>query len=983
MTFRPRAARRARDQRHPQAGIEALESRQLLAGTTSGAPAVALASATPARQMEYLTRGVVASKASSTSAYISWRLLGNDPSNIAFNLYRSANGAAATKLNGSPIAATTEFADSTLSSAVSNRYFVRPILNGVEQADSESFTLPANASVQQYQRIPLQVPPGGTNPDVGASTSHTYTYSANDVSVGDVDGDGVYEYIVKWDPSDAKDNSQSGYTGPVYVDAYRMDGTRLWRINLGRNIRAGAHYTQFQVYDYDGDGKAEVAMKTAPGTVDGLGNNVLMNSDDPNADYRNTSGYVLSGPEYLTMFNGLTGAAMSTVAYDPPRGTVSSWGDNYGNRVDRFLAGTAYLDGARPSLIMSRGYYTRTVIAAWDFRIGQLTKRWTFDSNVSGSQYAGQGNHQFSVADVDQDGKDEIIFGAMCIDDSGAPLWNTGFGHGDALHVGDLDPSRPGLEVFKVDEGSNQPSSWMADARTGQIIWQTTPNGDNGRGVSADVWAGSPGAESWSAAASGVRDPSGNVIPNAVKPGSQNFLIWWDGDPVRELLDGNHIDKYVGTATNRLLTASGASSNNGTKSTPAVSADLFGDWREEVVWRSSDSSELRIYTTTTPTTMRIPTLMHDAQYRVAVAWQNTAYNQPPHPSFFIGAGMTTPPIPNIYLAGMTAPGPEQTYQSENAVNVNISIDSNNAGFNGTGFSNFPTTNGYVEFQNVNGGAGGLASVSFRYALGAATSRAGTLTVNGVSQPITFQPTGAWTTWNLLTLNVPLNAGSSNTIRLSATGQDLANLDELRVSGNGVDTVAPSVTTSSQLYETSPNQLKFIFNEDVGSSLQVSDLVVKRNGTVNVVPTAVSYDPATTTATFTLPANLGDGNYQATFVANEVRDPSANALGSTFAYDFFVFAGDANHDRRVDVEDFKRLTANFGRTSGVTYADGDFNYDGKIDNADMDILSSHWNQTLSPPIGALPVSSPEPTSAPPPSSSTKRTRTASLASTVVP
>lgn len=300
------------------------------------------------------------------------------------------------------------------------------------------------------------------------------------MSVGDLDGDGRYEMVLKWDPSNAKDNSQSGYTGNVYVDAYRLGGGRMWRIDLGRNIRAGAHYTQFQVYDYDGDGHAEVAMKTADGTVDGAGR-VIGSST---ADHRNSTGYVLAGPEYLTMFSGQNGAALSTVNYDPPRGTVSSWGDSYGNRVDRFLAGTAYLDGRRPSLIMARGYYTRTVVAAWDFRDGALTQRWKFDSAASGnSAYAGQGNHQLSVADVDRDGRDEIVYGAMALDDNGRGLWNTGLGHGDAMHVGDLDPSRTGLEVFKVDEDASKPSSWMADARTGQILWQTSPAATTAGGV--------------------------------------------------------------------------------------------------------------------------------------------------------------------------------------------------------------------------------------------------------------------------------------------------------------------------------------------------------------------------------------------------------------------------------------------------------------------------------------------------------------------
>ncbi|WP_229691481.1 rhamnogalacturonan lyase [Sphaerisporangium melleum] len=573
-----------------------------------------------------MNRGLVSVRSGSGNL-VSWRLLGTDPAGVAFNLYRGT-----TKLNSSPITGSTNYLDN--GAAADATYTVRPVVGGAEQAASETSLRFTGGA---YLDVPIQRPSGGTSPDGVA-----YTYSANDASVGDLDGDGQYEFVLKWDPSNSKDNSQSGYTGNVYVDAYRLNGTRLWRIDLGRNIRAGAHYTQFQVYDYDGDGRAEVAMKTADGTVDGTGR-VIGNAS---ADNRNSSGYVLAGSEYLTMFNGQTGAAMSTVNYDPPRGTVSSWGDSYGNRVDRFLAATAYLDGTRPSLIMSRGYYTRTVIAAWDFRNGSLTKRWTFDSNSAGSQYTGQGNHNLSVADVDGDGKDEIVFGAMAINDNGSPLWNTGNGHGDALHVGDLDPSRSGLEVFKVDEDSSKPSSWMADARTGQVLWTTPANGDNGRGVSADIWSGSPGAESWSSRADGLRNTRGANV--GAKPSSVNFLAWWDGDPVRELLDQTQVDKYGSGGTTRLLTASGVHSNNGTKATPSLSADLFGDWREEIVWPRSDDQALRVYATTTTTDRRIFTLMHDVQYREAIAWQNTAYNQPPHPSFFIGDGMSTPPQPTVY-----------------------------------------------------------------------------------------------------------------------------------------------------------------------------------------------------------------------------------------------------------------------------------------------------------------------------------------------
>jgi hypothetical protein len=595
---------------------------------TTASPTPSTTPAAGARQVERLDRGLI-SVHSSSGNLVSWRLLGTEALTTGFNLYRSG-----TKLNPAPITNSTDYLDS--GAAANASYTVRAVVNGVEQGDSPAALQFGNG----YLDVPLQVPAGGTTPDGVA-----YTYSANDASVGDLDGDGQYEFVVKWDPSNSKDNSQAGYTGDVYVDAYRLNGTRLWRVDLGRNIRAGAHYTQFQVYDYDGDGRAEVAMKTADGTVDGTGRVI----GSASADYRNSSGYVLSGPEYLTMFNGLTGAAMSTVNYDPPRGTVADWGDSYGNRVDRFLAGTAYLDGQRPSLIESRGYYTRTVITAWDFRNGALVERWKFDSNVSGSQYTYEGDHQLAIADVDGDGKDEIVFGAMAINDNGAPLWNTNMHHGDALDVGDLDPSRPGLEVYKVDEDTSKPAGWMADAKTGQIIWQyPSCSCDNGRGRSDDVYAGSPGAESWSSATSGLYNTHGQQVSTR-KPASDNFVVWWDADPVRELLDDTHIDKYGTGGDTRLLTGSGVASNNGTKATPALSADLFGDWREEVVWRTSDSHALRIYSTPVQTDRRLWTLMHDTQYRVAVAWQNTAYNQPPHPSFFLGDGMSTPPQPNVYL----------------------------------------------------------------------------------------------------------------------------------------------------------------------------------------------------------------------------------------------------------------------------------------------------------------------------------------------
>jgi rhamnogalacturonan endolyase len=571
------------------------------------------------RVMEKLNRGLIAVPANG-GTYLTWRLFGTEPHDLGFNIYKGS-----TKLNPQPLTGATLFTDNTSGTGV---YTVRPVVNGQEGAPSE----PARVLSQNYHAVNLQIP-------TGSGTS----YSANDASVGDLDGDGEYEIILKWEPGNAKDNSQDGATGNVFIDAYKLDGARMWRIDLGRNIRAGAHYTQFMVADFDGDGKAEMICKTADGTVDGAGK-VIGNAD---ADHRNGSGYVLAGPEFLTVFNGQTGAAMATVDYVPARGNVGSWGDTYGNRVDRFLAAVAWLDGVLPSAVMCRGYYTRTVLVAWDWRGGKLTQRWVFDSSVPGTPpgYTGQGAHSLSLADVDADGKDEIIYGAMAVDDNGQALWTTRLGHGDALHVSDFDPSRPGLEVFMIHEGGTQPGADFRNARTGEVYWKAAPQ-DVGRGVAADILESNPGAEFWGFSG-GPWNAAGR--PVSVGTGSQNFLGWWDGDLLRELVDGNRIHKAGGST---LLTATGCSSNNSTKSTPSLTADLFGDWREEVMWRTSDNRQLRIYTTTTPTQHRIYTLMHNPAYRAAVAWQNVAYNQPPHVDYYLGTGMTfPPPKPNIVAGG--------------------------------------------------------------------------------------------------------------------------------------------------------------------------------------------------------------------------------------------------------------------------------------------------------------------------------------------
>ncbi len=586
------------------------------------------------RQMENLDRGVVAVNQGNGKAYIGWRMLGTDPDNIAFNVYRNN-----TRVNSQPITESTNLVDNNGSTGAT--YTVRTVINGSEGEPSE----PAGVWTRNYLSIPLKTPEGCT---------------PNDASVGDLDGDGEYEIVLHQAPR-GRDNARSGMTDEPIFEAYKLDGTFLWRINLGKNIREGAHYTQFMVYDLDGDGKAEFACKTADGTIDGKGKVI----GDANADYRNSRGYILDGPEFLTIFDGWTGAELATTDFIPPRGNISDWGDDTGNRVDRFLACIAYIDGQRPSLIMCRGYYTRAVLTAWNFRDGKLTRVWAFDSDdgtPGNRDYRGQGNHNLSVGDIDSDGKDEIVYGACAIDDDGTGLYTTGLGHGDAMHLSDIDPDRPGLEVFAIHERPSHPhGANLRDAETGKVIWGLKLR-DPGRGLAMDIDPRHKGYECWANSSDGLYNCKGEKISDA-KPRSCNMGIWWDGDVLREILDGSRprrrtggkggafIDKwdYASGTVIRLLNGGDYDclTNNGSKANPCLYADILGDWREEVIWRTRDGRELRIFTTTILTDRRFYTFMHDPIYRLSVAWQNVAYNQPTQTGFYMGDGMAAPLRPSI------------------------------------------------------------------------------------------------------------------------------------------------------------------------------------------------------------------------------------------------------------------------------------------------------------------------------------------------
>ena len=667
--------------------MKAIKKLVCLLLTTAATVAVQAQQVTPQSQMERLDRGVVAVR--SGTNFISWRFLGSDDPATTFDVV--CDGTVVKE--GLTV---TNFKH--YSGKLTSKYQV------VAKVDGHVVDTSSEVGVwDKYLSLQLNQPAAGSG----------YSYTPNDMSVGDVDADGQYELFVKWDPTNSKDNSQDGVTGNVFIDCYRLDGTFLWRVDLGRNIRAGAHYTQYMVYDFDGDGRAEMMCKTAPGSKDGEGvyvnqatDDAIIKAADNTKSWLTSSGRMDGGHEYLTVFDGMTGKAVNTIAYNPNRNTKSelseaagtfNWAegktDTHGyNRGDRYLAAVAYLDGTdKPaSAVFCRGYYSYAYLWAVSFDGERIIPRWLHRSD-NRTQYSvttysatgeeskqtftapkatsgsgsntmfANGNHNISVADVDGDGCDEIIWGSAACDHDGRLLYATGFGHGDAIHLGDLNPDRPGLEVFQVHEEKGTYAWDIHDAATGEILWKGGQSGqDNGRGCAADIIKAHRGYEFWSAyggfdSSARIQNPFNAITGNEVgsKKPAMNFRIYWDGDDLDELFDGKY-DSKTNFYASPAITKAGSSSIsdlvanfndadhgygqscNTTKSTPCLQADILGDWREELIlWNYNDPSRINIYTTIEKTDLRVPTLMHDHTYRMGICWQNVAYNQPPHLGYYL------------------------------------------------------------------------------------------------------------------------------------------------------------------------------------------------------------------------------------------------------------------------------------------------------------------------------------------------------------
>ncbi|MDP0498887.1 MAG: carbohydrate-binding protein [Verrucomicrobiota bacterium JB022] len=701
------------------------------------------------REMEKLDRGVVAVRTGSSATFISWRVLGLDASSTQYNLYRSTNGGPAVKLNGSPLQVS-NYTDTSAPTSSAYTYTVRPVVGGVEQASSVPFTLSANGPYEPAVRIPVRNLPG---------------YTVHFVWVGDLDGDGEYDYILDRLPSDTV-NSQK-------LEAYTRTGELLWVVDLGpgsvapNNIEPGpsaidvGHWDGVTVYDLDGDGRAEVALRTANGvvfgdgsTLSGLGNNV----------------------QALSILNGLTGAERARATL--PQDYLS----------DGPLAahlGIGYLDGNAPSVVaklknrIGSGAFNLMVVA-YDFEAdNSLSQRWKWNRGSTDAPDF----HQIRLFDVNGDGTDEFSDGGYVLNANGTFRYKTGGSsagvvHGDRFHFGDLNPNRPGLEGFAIQQDNANGLHYLVfDASSGSPIhlhWGSPE--DTARGVVADIDPNYPGYEYWSFHGYHRIDTGATVHATTPWP---NFRIWWDGDLLSETLNDGKVEKYNASnhTISRLFTVGSTSSGVGGQTShrgaPFFYGDILGDWREEIVSFNSNYTQLIICTTPTPTSTRLYTLAHNPAYRVDMTVKG--YMQSHQPDYYLGTGMSTPPTPNIAYVPLTLQAELNTSVGGGAV-----VTNNRNHYTGTGFVDFNSSGGSVQWARVNGSGGGTKTLRFRYANGSAGTRTGQLTVNGSTQSISFPSTGGWTNWATLDVAVPLNPGAVNTVRVQSTGQDLANIDYLAI-----------------------------------------------------------------------------------------------------------------------------------------------------------------------------------------------------------
>jgi len=545
---------------------------------------------------EKLSRGLTAIPLDAKRVYLSWRLLKQDAAGVAFNVYRTAAGGAALRLNKAPILKTTDFIDDAAPSDAECSWFIRPLVKGQELADSEKVTIAAPRTVTEYRSIRLK--------DI--------TRGVDRVGIGDLNGDGTYDFVVKH-PSGGVDPGRIVPSTSTYkIDAYDgKTGEFMWRIDLGWNINHGIWFSPMVVRDLDGDGKAEVCLRTAPYAA------------TREEAFDGGKGFVLQGPEYLGVYDGATGKEIDKVDWIE-RGQPQEWADHSGNRASRHMLGVAYLDGKTPAVLVVRGTYGMMRVDAWMLEGRKLKKIWRWTNERAPFKYQGQGQHSIKVGDIDGDGMDEILNGSIAIDNDGKTLWSTGLGHGDRFYLTDVDPARPGLEVwYTIEDPHPQNGVSLWDAKTGRLIFGVDePTNDNqvAGGLVGDIDPKHSGMEVW--ADKYFFTAKGEIIPGPVPP--QNELVWWDADPLRELLSRGVVSKWQGPEVGKV------------QGFTQQVADILGDWREEIVTFSD--GELRIYSTTIPAADRRVTLMQDPVYRHDVTHRSMGYPHVPMTSYYLGAG---------------------------------------------------------------------------------------------------------------------------------------------------------------------------------------------------------------------------------------------------------------------------------------------------------------------------------------------------------